>query len=308
MAVPVSSLQFKSVVSPILNEVVDSVFAQRTEEWKQVAKEKQGVDRAYHEFPVLYGMPAVPEIPDGTAITYSTFGQAYIYRIVYKVYGMGFALTKILVEDGDHIRIGTIGAEQLAQAYVETEEVLVANLFNRAFNSAYTYGDGVCWVANNHPLIIGGTYSNLLATPAALSQTSLEQLLIQIRNAVDYTNKRIRVAPLKIVTGPSNVLQAEVLLKTVLRAGGALNDPNPVLSLKMLPEGQANLSRITSTTMWGIQTDAAGSPGCVMLTRRRQDKATEGDFETDSIRYKVTGRYQPGVVETARSFYATPGL
>jgi hypothetical protein len=287
---------------------VDSVFEQRTEEWKQVFKEKQGIDRSYHEFPVLYGMPAVPEIPDGTAVTYSTFGQAYIYRIVYKVYGMGFALTKILVEDGDHIRIGTIGAEQLAQAYVETEEVLCANILNRAFNSAYTYGDGVSLVAPNHPLIIGGTYSNLLATPAALSQTSLEQMLIQIRNAVDYTNKRIRVTPLKIVTGPSNVMQADVLLKTVLRAGGALNDPNPVLSLKMLPEGQANLSRITSTTMWGIQTDAAGSPGFIMLTRRRQEKATEGDFETDSMKFKVTGRYQPGNVETARSFYATPGL
>src|SRR5580693_1028275 len=308
MAFPVSSQQFKSVVSPILNEVVDSVFAQRTEEWKQVFKEKPGIDRAYHEFPVLYGMPAVPEIPDGTAVTYSTFGQAYIYRIVYKVYGMGFALTKVLVEDGDHIRIGTIGAEQLAQAYTETEEVLCANILNRAFNSAYTFGDGVALVATNHPLIIGGNYSNLLATPAALSQTSLEQLLIQIRNAVDYTNKRIRVTPLKIVTGPSNVFQAEVLLKTVLRAGTANNDPNPVLSLKMLPEGQANLSRITSTTMWGIQTDAAGSPGFVLLTRRRQDKSFEGDFDTDSMRYKVTGRYSPGVVETARCFYATPGL
>lgn len=308
MATPVSSLQFKSVVSPILNEVVDSVFAQRTEEWKQTFKEKPGIDRSYHEFPVLYGMPAVPEIPDGTAVTYSTFGQAYIYRIYYKVYGMGFALTKVLVEDGDHIRIGTIGAEQLAQAYVETEEVLCANIWNRAFNSAYAYGDGVALNATNHPLIIGGNYSNLLATPAALSQTSLEQMLIMIRNAVDYTNKRIRVTPLKIVTGPSNVFQAEVLIKTVLRAGTANNDPNPVLSLKMLPEGQANLSRITSTTAWWIQTDAAGSPGFIMLTRRRQDKATEGDFETDSMKYKVTGRYQPGVVETARSSYGTPGL
>jgi hypothetical protein len=286
---------------------VDSVFAQRTDEWKQVFKEKPGIARAYHEFPVGYGIPALPEIPDGSAVQYNSFGIAFIQRVVYKVYGGAFGLTKVLVEDGDHIRIGQIGSEHLAQAYIETEETLCANILNRAFNSSYPGGDGVALCATNHPSIVGPSFSNLLSTPAALSQTSLEQMLIQVRNSYDYTNKRIRLAPLKIVTGPSNVMNAEVLLKSVLRAGTANNDINPVMSLKMLPEGQANLSRITSTTMWGIQTDAGGSPGFVMMTRRKEEKSMEGDFPTDTMSYKVTGRYQPSFIEY-RCFFGTPGL
>jgi len=308
MATPISSLQFKSIVEPILNEFVDSVFETREDEWKQVFKEKQGIPRAYHEFPVGYGFPALPEIPDGSAIQYNSMGIAFVQRVVYKVYGGAFALTKVLVEDGDHIRIGQIGAEHLAKAYIETEETLCANILNRAFNSSYPGGDGVALCASNHPSIVGPAYSNLLSTPAALSQTSLEQALIQTRNAYDYTNKRIRLKPLKIITGPSNVMNAEVLLKAVLRAGTANNDPNPVNTMKMLPEGQANLSRITSTTSWFIQTDAGGSPGFVMMTRRKEEKRMEGDFETNSSRFALDGRYQPSFVEYRCVGAGTPGL
>src|SRR5690606_2765770 len=100
-----------------------------------------------------------------------------------RVYGLAFALTKVLVEDGDHIRIGTIFSEHLAQSMIETEETLCANVLNRAFNPSYPGGDGVSLCNASHP-IANGTFSNLLPTPAALSQTSVEQMLIQIRSAV----------------------------------------------------------------------------------------------------------------------------
>ena len=167
-------------------------------------------------------------------------------------YGLAFALTKVLVEDGDHIRIGQTYAKHLAQSLIETKETLTANIMNRAFNAAYPGGDGVALSANNHP-IVNGTFSNTLTNAAALSQTSLEQMLIQIRNAVDNNGKRIRLTPTQIVTGPSNVFQAETLLKSVLKTGTADNDINPVKSMGLLGDGQANLSRITSTTAWWIQ-------------------------------------------------------
>jgi hypothetical protein len=161
----------------------------------------------------------------------------------------------------------------------------------------------------NHPIApggaAGGVFSNLLTTAAALSQTSLEQMLIQIRNAVDNNGKRIRLTPLKIVTGPSQVFQAEVLLKSVLRAGTANNDINPILSMGLLSQGQANLSRITSTTAWWVQTDA--SRGLAMMKRRGLEKSMEGDFETDSMRYKSTERYIPGWTDP-RAVFGTPGL
>jgi hypothetical protein len=304
MATPMRSTDFRSVVEPILNEVFDGVYEQRADEWNQVFREQKGIPRNYHEEPVLYGFGAAPELPDGMAVTYQSGGVLFLQRYLYKVYGLAFSLTKVLVEDGDHIRIGQTYAKHLAQSLIETKETLGANILNRAFNGSYPGGDGVALVANNHP-IVNGTFSNLLTTPAALSQTSLEQLLIQIRNATDNNGKRIRLTPRKIVTGPSNVFQAEVLLKSVLRTGTADNDINPVKSMGLLSEGQANLSRITSTTTWWVQTDAP--EGLKLMMRRGLEKSMEGDFETDSMRYKATERYTFGWTDP-RGVYGTPGV
>ena len=304
MATPMRSTDFRSIVEPILNEAFDGVYDQRADEWKQVFREERGIPRNYHEEPVLFGFGAAPELPDGTAVTYQSGGVLFIKRYQYKVYGLAFALTKVLVEDGDHIRIGQTYAKHLAQSLVETKETLAANVLNRAFNGAYAGGDGKSLVATDHP-IINGTFSNQLSTAAALSQTSLEQILIQIRNAVDNNGKRIRLNPTKLVVSPSNVFQAEVLLKSVLRTGTGNNDINPVKSMGLLDGGQANLSRLTSTTAWWVETDAP--EGLKLMMRRGLEKSMEGDFETDSMRFKSTERYDLGWTDP-RAVYGTPGV
>jgi hypothetical protein len=192
----------------------------------------------------------------------------------------------------------------LAQSLIETKETLTANIMNRAFNAAFTGGDGVALSSNAHP-IVQGTFSNVLNAAAALSQTSLEQMLIQIRNAVDNNGKRIRLTPTQIVTGPSNVFQAETLLKSVLKSGTADNDINPVKSMGLLSDGQANMSRITSNTAWWVQTDAP--EGLKLLMRRGLEKSMEGDFATDSMRYKATERYTVGWTDP-RAVFGTAGV
>ena len=304
MATPMRSTDFRSVVEPILNEVFDGVYDLRADEWKQVFREQQGIPRNYHEEPVLYGFGAAPELPDGMAVTYQSGGILFVQRYLYNVYGLAFSLTKVLVEDGDHIRIGQVYAKHLAQSLIETKETLCANILNRAFNAAYTGGDGVSLVNTGHPLATG-TFSNQLTTAANLSQTPLEQMLIQIRNAVDNNGKRIRLTPTQIVAGPANVFQAEVLLKSVLKTGTADNDINPVKSMGLLADGQANLSRITSNTAWWVQTDAP--EGLKLLMRRGLEKSMEGDFATDSMRYKATERYTVGWTDP-RAIWGTAGV
>jgi len=304
MAAPMRSTDFRSIVEPILNECFDGVYDQRADEWSRVFREEDGIPRNYHEEPVLYGFGAAPQLPDGTPVTYQQGGVLFLKRYVYKVYGLAFALTKVLVEDGDHIRLGQVYARHLAQSLVETKELLSANVLNVAFNSSYPGGDGVPLISTAHP-IVNGTFSNQLATAAVLSQTSLEQMLIQVRQAVDNNGKRIRLVPRQLVVAPGNVFQAEVLLKSVLRTGNANNDINPVKSIGLLDEGAAVLSRLTSANAWWVQTDAP--EGLKLLMRRRLEKTMEGDFETDSMRYKATERYDVGFTDP-RSLYGTAGI
>jgi len=305
MATPMRSTDFRSVVEPILNEVFDGIYDQRADEWKQICKERNGTARAYHEEPMLFGMGAAPELPDGMPVTYQSGGVLYIQRYVYRVYGLAFALTKVLVEDGDHIRIGTIYSEHLAQSMIETKETLVASIFNRGFTATFPGGDGVSMNSASHP-VIGGTQSNLLTAAAALSQTSVEQMLTQIRSAEDANGKKIRLNPIRLIVSPSNMFQAEVILKSVLRTGAANNDINPVKSMGLLTDGAAVISRLTSPTAWWIQNGNV-QRGVQMMKRRALEKSMEGDFETDSMRYKSTERYWPSWTDW-RDNYGTPGL
>jgi hypothetical protein len=299
------STDFRSIVEPILNECFDGVYDQRADEWSRVFREQEGIPRNYHEEPVLYGFGAAPLLADGTPVTYQQGGVLFLKRYVYSVYGLAFALTKVLVEDGDHIRIGQVYARHLAQSLIETKETLSANVLNNAFTGGATAGgDGVALNSASHP-IVNGTASNLLTTAANLSQTSLEQMLIQIRQAVDNNGKKIRLVPRQLVVAPGNVFQAEVLLKSVLRAGNANNDINPIKSIGLLDEGAAVISRLTSATAWWVQTDAP--EGMKLLMRRRLEKTMEGDFETDTMRYKATERYDVGFTDW-RAMYGTPGV
>jgi hypothetical protein len=175
---------------------------------------------------------------------------------------------------------------------------------NTAFTSTSGNGDGVALNSTSHP-IVNGTFSNLLSTAANLSQTSLEQMLIQVRQAVDNNGKKIRLQPLKLVVAPGNVFQAEVLLKSVLRAGTANNDINPIKSIGLLAEGASVISRLTSATAWWVQTDTP--EGMKLMMRRGLEKTMEGDFETDSMRYKATERYDVGFTDP-RAMYGTAGV
>jgi len=303
MATPMNSTQFKDIVSPILNVEFDGIYDTGKNQWKEVFDEVKGIERNQHLEPVLSGFGAAPLLPDGMAVNYDSGQELYMARYLYNVYGLAFALTLVMYEDGDHINLGKIYSQHLANSMLETKETVAANILNRAFNSSYLGGDGVCLSSASHVGANGLTYSNLLTTAAALSQTSLEQILIQIKQATDDNGKKINLTPDKLIVAPSNMFQAQVLLKSALRTSTANNDINPIQTSKLKAEPVV-LTRLTSNTAWWIQTDAP--KGLQAMMRRKLTKTMEGDFETDSMRYKATERYAMGWTNP-RAVFGTAG-
>ena len=291
---------FRAVVEPILNEVFDGVYDQRKDEYLQIFKVRTGIPRDRHEEPMLFGFGAAPELPEGMPVTYQAGGTLWLKEYLYKRYGLAFALTSTLIEDGDHIRIGTTYSEHLAQSLIETKELLCANVVNYAVNSAYPGGDGVPLASASHPLAVG-TASNLLTT-AALSQTSVEQALINVRaNGVDNNGKKIHLDPAALIVPPALEFQGEVICKSVLRTGTANNDINALKSRGYLNKGVAVLTRLTSNTLWGVFNDNV-TKGLSIIMRSPLKKSMEGDFETDSWRYKAIERYDVGFTDWRNVF------
>lgn len=297
-----NSSQFKILVEPILSEHFDGLYDIR-KEFREIFRVKPGERRSYHMEPVMYGLGMAPEMGEGGPVTFKSGGVVFNKTYVFKQYGLAFGMTKVLVEDGDHISIGRIYSEQMGQGMVETEETVSTNVLNRAFNGNFLGGDGQPLCSLSHP-ISGGVQSNLLTTPAALSQTSVQAMLTQIRKAQDNDLKRVRISPQKLVVSPDNEWQAEIITKSALSTGGANNDINPVMSTKALPQGYTIITRLTSPTAWWIKTDE--KMGLQFLTRRMSQKSMEGDFNTDTMRYKVTSRWDVGWTNW-RTVYGTPG-
>jgi hypothetical protein len=296
---------FRSIVEPILNEEFDGVYDQRKDEYLQVFKVKTGIPRDRHEEPVLFGFGAAPELPEGMPVTYQAGGVLFLKEYFYKRYGLAFALTSTLIEDGDHIRIGSVYSQHLAQSLIETKEDLCVSVINTAFSSSYPGGDGVSFGNSAHPIAVGTT-SNILATSSALSQTSAEQMLITVRaNGVDNNNKKIHLEPSSLIVAPANEFQGEVIVKSVLRSGTANNDLNAIKSRGYLSKGVAVFTRMTSATQWGVHNSNVPF-GMQVVMRKALKKSMEGDFETDSWRYKAIERYDVGFTDWRSAFW-TPG-
>jgi hypothetical protein len=306
MAVPMLSTQFKNEVAPIMATAFDGVYNLRKDEYKQIFDVRNApYDRNQFIQPFLYGFDAAPEIAEGQPITYDTGGELYSSIYLYRRFGMAFALTDTLVEDGDHIAIGTTYAKHQAQAIIETKERRCANVLNRAFNSSYPGGDGTTLISSTHMTANGGTFSNVLSSAAVLSQTSFEQILIQIRNAVNANNFPIVLKAKELVVNPSNMMTALTILKSVGRTGTANNDVNPVQYITSLDTDPTVMSRLTSTIAWFVHTDA--DDGLQVIQRTKLKKEMLGDFETSSMRYKASERYIEGWTDP-RTVFGTPAV
>ena len=309
-AITMTSQQFRSIVTPILNVPFDGLYKQRKDEWKSFMRMiKSPVERSYHEEPILAGFGLAPEIPDGTNFPYDSGGQLFQPRFIFQVFGLAYAMPAVLMEDGDHIRLGSIYSEHLARSLTETRETITANILNRAFNSAYLMpgGDGVPLISTSHPTD-AGLQSNRLTANANLSQTSVEQMVIQMASARDDAGNHIYVTPGKLIVSPSNMLQAQVIMKSVLRSNDANNAINPVRTFGAFagddPVGL--VTRLTSSTAWFVKAENVDR-GLMLVSRRPLKRGMEGDFETDSMRYKASNREIPGWVNW-RDLFGAPGL
>ena len=195
-------------------------------------------------------------------------------------------------------------ARALARSMQHTKEIKGANIFNNATTTSVG-GDGQALMNGSHPLGGGGTASNILATPADLSETSLETLLVQISQAVDDRSIPIALSGRKLAVPPGLIFIAERIIKSNLRPGTADNDINAMRNMGMIPEGVVVNQRFTNPDQYFILTDCPD--GMKHFVRSPIKKAVEGDFESGNLRYKCRERYSFGFTDW-RGVYGSEGV
>ena len=175
-------------------------------------------------------------------------------------------------------------------------------MYNRAFNSSYTGGDGKELLATDHPNVSGGTYANELTTSADLSEASLEQAVIDLMKFTNDRGLRISVMPKTLIVPVDLAFEADKIMKTEYEVGTANNTVNVIRS--RFPGGVQVNHYLTDTDAWFIRTNC---PDGMKYFERRADSFTmDEDFDTDNAKYKATFRCSFGWSDP-RGLFGSPG-
>lgn len=274
-----------------LNAVFGMAYARYPDEWKKLFAVENSF-KAYEEDVMLAGFGGAEVKGEGAPVGYDEGGEAYASRYVHETIALAFRITEEAEEDGLYGSIGSRYSKALARAMQHTKEIKGADVFNNAFDSNVTGGDGKPLLATDHPLWGGGTFSNKLSTPADLDETSLEEVLNLIEEFVDERGIPTAAQALKLAVATDNQWNAGRILGSAYRPGTADNDINVINDTGAVREGYCVNHRFTDPDAWFLTTDV--EDGLKHFRRIRLQRGLEGDFETGNLRYKARERYSFG--------------
>ena len=287
----ISRAQLLKELLPGLNALFGLEYATYTEEHKEIY-ETETSERSFEEETKLSGFSAAPVKNEGSAIAYDNAQEAWTARYNHETIALGFSLTEEAIEDNLYDSLSARYTKGLARAMAYTKQVKAAAVLNNGFSAAYTGGDGVALFSNAHPLVSGGSNSNIPSTPADLNETSLEAAVIQISLWTDERGLLIAAKPKKLIVPSSLQFVATRLLETELRVSTADNDINALKNNGSIPGGYAINHFLTDTNAWFLTTDVPN--GMKHFVRTPLSNSMDGDFDTGNVRYKSRERYSFG--------------
>jgi len=287
----ISRAQLLKELLPGLNALFGLEYARYGEEHKEIY-ETETSERSFEEETKLSGFSAAPVKNEGAAIAYDNAQEAWTARYNHETIALGFSLTEEAIEDNLYDSLSARYTKALARAMSYTKQVKAASVLNNGFNAAFAGGDGQPLFSANHPLVSGGTNSNVPSVAADLNETSLENAVIQIAAWTDERGLLIAAKPLKLVIPSALQFVATRLLETKLRVGTADNDINAIENNGSIPEGYTINHFLTDPNAWFLKTDVPN--GMKHFVRTPMSTNMEGDFDTGNVRYKARERYSFG--------------
>ncbi len=281
---------------------IDNVIFNKFEERNPIGRTLFNVrdSSQYQEDTITVGgIGTMVQKTEGSALTYASMSEGFRKTFTHLDYGAAFRITRELLRDEMYGTMEKLGIE-LSNSATATEETLLSNHFNRAF-ATYTGPDGIVLCATNHVREDGGTYSNTLSTAADLSQTSLEQALIDFSDFRTGGGRRVSIEPKTLLVPKELRFEAYRLTKSERTAENDTNAANPLKGLLDVTVW----NYLTDTDAWFVLADK-DQHGMVMYEREAFWTDYEYEFETKD--YKISGMFaQSSGWEDARGVYGTAG-
>lgn len=261
----------------------------------------------------LHDLPLFKQMSENEEYSFEAQKQGASKTLKPVKYGLGFSISEEAVDDGKFAFIAD-GIAKLAKSARESQEIQAMNIFNNGFSSETT-ADGVAVFSASHTLPSGGALRNKLSSDADLSDTSLEQMLVDFETQQVGDSGIINmVRPKYLVVHPTNKRLAMELIGSELRATTAtagtdgITNVNNMNSLREDGLIVVSSPHLTDEDAWFMTADPSETGLRIVSRKPIETKAAGPDvgFKDDSILYKSRYREKIGVTH-AYGIFGTSG-
>jgi len=293
----INTAAFAELIWPGIADIFGQVYQDHAPLYVKMFDIKQS-DKAFEKVQGVsdYGTAAVKD--QGAAITYDDPMQGFQKEYVNVTYGKGATITMEMMQDELYNVFNDI-PRGLARSVRKTEETVGANIYNNGFTTELA-ADGLSLFNAAHLNLDGTTFRNQPSVASDLTQTSLEQAVIDISNYVDDRNLPILVLGKTLIV--PNELQhiAKKLLGTKFAVGSADNDISTIADTMDLVVNPY----LTDTDAWFIKTDVDN--GFTWMDRMAADIDRDNEFDTKNLRFSAVRRFSAGMTDP-RGGYGSAG-
>lgn len=299
MAGIISTGNHPKALWPGMHAFFGATYKEYNEEYRDLFSIETS-SKNYEEDTKLTGFGLAPIKSEGGATSYDSETQGYTKRYSHNAYSLGYIVTREEMDDNLYEIVSKRRIKRLAYSMRQTKETVAANVYNRAFNSSYTGGDGKELLATDHPSL-NGTFQNELTTAADFSEAALEDMIILISQAKNERGLTINLRPTKLIYPTQLQFDVQRVLKSELTPDSANNAVNAVRMVALKPVLNHYL---TDADAWFVGTDCPN--GLTMFERKSMEFTTDNDFDTDNAKAKAYMRFSVGWTDPL-GLFGSPG-
>lgn len=281
---------------------------------REMLFQKKATMRDIWQATAMHDLPLLQQVAEGQDYSFEAPAQGAHKTLKPVKFGLGVSISEEAAEDGKFDEIADL-VRKLAKSARESQEIQAMNIFNNGFSSETT-SDGVALFSASHTLPSGGSLRNVLSSPADLSDSSLETMLIDFETQfVGDTGIIYRLEPRNLVVHPSfkrtamELIGSDLRARTVEAAGGSgITNVNNMNSLKEDGLRVVSSPHLTDADAWFLTAEPVDTGLRIISRKDIETKAAGADvgFVNDSILYKCRYREKIGATEPYGVF-GSPG-
>lgn len=287
---------FLSTVAHSLKNTLESILDDKTDGieggllYKKYCESVNQKD--YFEDVLEMGGPGLAsEKTEGAEMSTGSITEGTLTRYIVRTFGLKLIVTEETMEDSKYPEVLNL-AKRLKRAMFKTQEIDAALMLQRGFNTGFAGGDGLPLWSASHTLPNGGTYSNVMATPAAPSRAAAIDAVTAVAKfpghdgilGDNYTIEKI-VCPVDQWAVWAGIINSEKAPEP-----GNFNEVNVIHGMGW--EIIKNTYWSNTTTNYAFLTNAEG--GMNFRTRRKPRSRTWVDNSLENMTYGISARWARG--------------